>query len=150
MYVSNFTPVTFSSSIPRPSSSPPSSLPSLLHLPPFLSLLSPISLPLLPLTILFPSSAWCDGDERNDEGITQQLGHTPSIERYNIIEPPWEGRRGGRRGSEGGGERETGSQKQRGEGEGMWRRLTNKTCLNLGCLQPEMSVPGGRGKGEEA
>ena len=42
----------------------------------------------LPLTILFPISAWCDGDEKNDEGITQQLGHNPSIERYNIIEPP--------------------------------------------------------------
>ena len=56
------------------------------------------------------------------------------------------GEEGGRRGSEGGGERETGSQKQRGEGEGMWRGLTNKTCLNLGCLQPEMSVPWGERK----
>ena len=114
-------------------------------LAPFLSLLSSISLPLLPLTILFLSSTWCDRDERNDEGITQQLGHTPSIQRYNIIEPPWEGRGGGRRGSEGRGERETGSQKQR-EGERMWRGLTNKTCLNLRCLQPEMSVPWGERK----
>ena len=110
--------------------------------------ISPIShLPSsLPLTILFLSSAWCDRDERNDEGITQQLGQTPSIQRYNIIEPPWQGRGGGRRGSEGGGERETGSQKQRGEGEGMWKGLTNKTCLNLRCLQPEMSVPWGERK----
>ena len=99
-----------------------------------------------PLTILFSSSAWCDGDESNDEGLTQQLRHTPNIERYNIIEPPCEGRGRGRRGSEGGSERETGSQKQRGEGEGMWRGLTNKTCLNLGCLQPEMSVPRGERK----
>ena len=27
-----------------------------------------------------------------------------------------------------------------------WRGLTNKTCLNLGCLQPEMSVPWGERK----
>ena len=38
------------------------------------------------LTVLH--QAWCDEDERNDEGITQQLGHTPSMERHNIIEPP--------------------------------------------------------------
>ena len=25
-----------------------------------------------------------DKNERNDKGITQQLGHTPSIQRYNI------------------------------------------------------------------
>ena len=29
-----------------------------------------------------------EGDERNDEGITQQLGHTSSIERHFIIELP--------------------------------------------------------------
>ena len=123
-----------------------SPLPSLVPypLPPFP--ISPISLPLRLLTILFPSRAWCDGDERNDERSTQQLRNTPNIERYNIIEPPWEVRGVGRRGSEAGGERETGSQKQRGEGEGMWRGLTNKTCLNLGCLQPEMSVPWGERK----
>ena len=71
--------------------------------------------------------------------------HTPSIQRYNIIEPPWEGRGGGRRGVREGWER-TGSQKQRGEERECGGGLQNKTCLNLGCLQSEMSVPWGERK----
>ena len=76
--------------LPLPLSSPllsssPSSLPSLLHLPPSLS--SPIShLPSPPPTYYSLSQQRLVG--WNDKGITQQLGHTPSIERYNIIEPP--------------------------------------------------------------
>ena len=38
-----------------------------------------------------------DRDERDHEGITQQLGHTPGVERHNIIEPPWV-EEGGRKG----------------------------------------------------
>ena len=49
------------------------------------------------------------------------------------------------RGSEGGGERDR-EPKTKRRGRENVGGLTNKTCLNLGCLQPEMSVPWGERK----